>query len=330
MPNMASPSFMNSFLKGDRRAIGKAITLIESTNPKDQSLAIQLLQQLPKTKTHSYRLGISGPPGAGKSSLIEALGLYLITQGHRVAVLAIDPSSPETGGALLGDKTRMEALSRSESAFIRPSSSTKNFLGGISPHTPEIIQILEAADFDVILLETIGIGQNEVDARNVVDMLLLILPPTAGDELQGLKKGILEVIDMVIVNKGDGLLKQAAEQTAQHYQAALMSHHSANASSPTILTCSALENVGMDTIWNTIQKHYDSHQKHIFDLRHHQQQIYFDQLVQQKILQLIQQHSFFRQTKEKFGRLISKHQVSPRQASLEVIQELEKKIQNRD
>ncbi len=226
---------------GDRRSLAKAITLVESTVPGDRLIALQLLEQLP-AGANSRRIGISGPPGAGKSTLIDHFGDYLCKMGHRVAVLAIDPSSQVSGGAILGDKTRMERLSKCNSAFIRPSPSKRGTLGGTTPSAMEVIQILEAAQFETIFIETIGVGQNEIDAAALTDLMILVLAPALGDELQGVKRGITEVSDIILVNKDDGELGQAVDLAVQEYVGAL------RGTQKDVLRCSALQGTGFDDL----------------------------------------------------------------------------------
>ncbi|MBY0431424.1 MAG: methylmalonyl Co-A mutase-associated GTPase MeaB, partial [Rhodospirillales bacterium] len=198
---------------GQRRALARAITLVESTRPDHRRAAEALLEQVLPNTGRSVRLGISGVPGVGKSTFIEALGLHLTRQEHRIAVLAVDPSSPRSGGSILGDKTRMEELSRDERAFIRPSPSGCT-LGGVARRTREVMLLCEAAGFDVVIIETVGVGQSETAVADMVDMFLLLLVPGGGDELQGIKKGIVELADLVVVNKADGDLAAAAERAA--------------------------------------------------------------------------------------------------------------------
>ncbi|MBT7484883.1 MAG: methylmalonyl Co-A mutase-associated GTPase MeaB, partial [Rhodospirillales bacterium] len=199
-------------MAGDVRALGKAITLIESSRSDHRETAIGLIERLLPHAGNAIRVGLTGIPGVGKSTFIEALGLQLIDQGHRVAVLAIDPTSNRSGGSILGDKTRMENLSRHEDAFIRPSPS-RGTLGGVTRRTREAILCVEAAGFDVVIVETVGVGQSEVSVADLVDVFVLLLAPAGGDELQGLKKGIIEVADIVVVNKNDGSLTHDAERT---------------------------------------------------------------------------------------------------------------------
>lgn len=234
---------------GDRRALARAITLVESTRTDHRATAAELMDRILPATGGALRLGISGAPGVGKSTLIEALGLYLIDAGHKVAVLAIDPSSQLTGGSILGDKTRMEGLAAKTAAFVRPSP-TAGTLGGIARQTRSALLLCEAAGFDVILVETVGVGQSETAVAGIVDMLVMLLPPGGGDELQGLKKGIVELADLLLVNKADGDLAAAAERTAAEYAAALRLLRSPTPGwRPAVQTCSALEASGMDEIW---------------------------------------------------------------------------------
>ena len=204
----------------DRRALAQAITLVESTRAKDRDAAEALLAELLPETGHAMRIGISGAPGAGKSTFIEAFGTYLTGQGKRVAVLAVDPSSQRSGGSILGDKTRMEKLARDPNAFIRPSPSGAT-LGGVARRTHEALLLVEAAGFDIVLVETVGVGQSETAVAEMVDLFVLLLSPGSGDDLQGIKRGVMELADLVLVTKADGDLLAAAGRAASDYQAAL-------------------------------------------------------------------------------------------------------------
>ena len=258
MPNIDVASLSAAVLNRDRRALGRAITLIESGRPGDRQLARELLDLLRPHAGDSIRIGVSGSPGAGKSTFIESLGNHLIDQGHRVAVLAVDPSSTISGGSILGDKTRMEILSRRTEAFIRPSPSGET-LGGVARHTRETMQIVEAAGFDAVLVETVGVGQSETEVSRMTDMFLLMLLPGGGDELQGIKRGIVELADMVIVNKADGDTKAPAQRTAADYRNALHLLHprSANWQVP-VESYSAIEGNRTPEIWNIICRFRDT------------------------------------------------------------------------
>jgi LAO/AO transport system kinase len=239
---------------GDRVVLGQTITLVESAKKEHQAQAQQIIEQLlhqPKSHT-SVRIGITGVPGVGKSTFIEAFGMYLISLGHKVAVLAIDPSSKLSKGSILGDKTRMERLSVSPMAFIRPSPSGVT-LGGVAQKTRETILLVEAAGYDIILIETVGVGQSETMVRNISDLFLLLLLPGAGDELQGIKRGIVEMADILIVNKSDGDRFKLANQALAHYINATHLLPAAPSDwSPKVLTCSSIENLGFVEIWKTV------------------------------------------------------------------------------
>lgn len=239
-----------------RRDLAKAITLIESARVEDQIEARALLSEImPKTGT-SMRVGITGTPGVGKSTFIEALGLHIISQGLKVAVLAVDPSSTVTGGSILGDKTRMQKLSENERAFIRPSPSS-GALGGVARRTREAMLICEAAGYDVMIVETVGVGQSETEVAGMVDLFLLLLAPAGGDELQGIKKGIVELADLIIVNKADGELLTAAKRAQAEYHGALNLVAPAEGEGRQILLASALEGRGIAEVWQALQSMHD-------------------------------------------------------------------------
>jgi LAO/AO transport system kinase len=250
----AAPALLESLLAGDRRALARAITLIESSRPDHRAQAEALLAAiLPKTGS-SVRIGISGPPGAGKSTFIERFGLAGIPHGHRLAVLAIDPASKRRGGAILADKTRMAELGRRPEAFIRPSSAGGGS-GGVARRTREAILLCEAAGFDTVIIETVGAGQSETAAADLTDMFVLILPPAAGDELQGLKRGIVELADLVLVNKADGELLGAARRTAADYANALrLVRPGASEGEVPVRAVSALEGTGVAEVWDDIAR----------------------------------------------------------------------------
>lgn len=240
---------------GDRRALAQAITLIESTRDDHRGEAEALLEALLPHTGKSVRLGISGVPGVGKSTFIEAFGQYLIAAGHRVAVLAVDPSSQISGGSILGDKTRMEQLAQSPQAFIRPTP-TAGTQGGVARRTREAMLACEAAGFDVVLVETVGVGQSETAVAEMVDMFLLLLLPGSGDELQGFKRGIVELADLVIVNKADQDLLEAAGRVAAEYANALQFLRPASPDwTPRVVTCSALEGTGIGEIWQIVEEY---------------------------------------------------------------------------
>lgn len=252
---MNADELAQALCAGDRRALARAITLVESSRDDDQRDAARLLERvLPKTGG-AVRVGISGPPGVGKSTLIEALGCRLVERGERVAVLAIDPTSPTTGGSLLGDKTRMERLQGSEHAFIRPSPST-GMLGGTAPHSRDALLLCEAAGFSVVLVETVGVGQSEIAIADLVDTVVLLLPPGGGDELQGQKRGLLERTDVIAVNKADGSRAADAERTRADYaNAAHLFLKSVPGFTVPVLMVSALEGHGVDALWDAVRAH---------------------------------------------------------------------------
>jgi len=240
---------------GDRRALGRAITLVESRRPDHQDRALALLDLVNEGVGQSVRVGISGAPGVGKSTFIEAIGAELTGAGHRVAVLAVDPSSTRSGGSILGDKTRMENLSRDAAAFIRPSPSGGT-LGGVARRTREAMMVCEAAGFNVVIIETVGVGQSETAVSDIVDTFLLLIAPGGGDELQGIKRGIVEIADLVVVNKADGDLAGQAKIIAADYTGALhLLRPATTLWTPQVMMCSALEKVGIGDIWKTVQAH---------------------------------------------------------------------------
>jgi LAO/AO transport system kinase len=241
----------------ERRALAKAITLVESQHPEHRRLAGRLIDQLLSTTGEAVRLGITGVPGVGKSTFIEALGMQLVERGHKVAVLAVDPSSQRSGGSIMADKTRMERLSAAPGAFIRPSPAGRT-LGGVGRMTRETMLVCEAAGFDVIIVETVGVGQSETTVASMVDFFLVLMLAGAGDQLQGIKKGVLELADAVVINKADGDNLQRAEKARREYEAAL---HLLNPASPTwsppVRTCSALTLTGIDAVWDLVCDHRD-------------------------------------------------------------------------
>ena len=254
---MPSTPSAEAILTGDRRALAKAITLVESQRPQDAETAQRLLKTVLPHTGNSIRIGITGVPGVGKSTFIEAFGQHVIEQGHRLAVLAVDPSSPVAGGSILGDKTRMEALSREEAAFIRPSPAGRA-LGGVAFKTRESLLLCEAAGFDIILVETVGVGQSEHQVAGMVDFFLLLMLPGGGDELQGIKKGILELADAIVVNKADGSSESLARTTQQHYRSAMSLLRHDDFWEPKVMTCSALQRKGIEDIWKMISDYADA------------------------------------------------------------------------
>ncbi|MBD3663882.1 methylmalonyl Co-A mutase-associated GTPase MeaB [Sulfitobacter aestuariivivens] len=239
---------------GERRALARAITLVESGRADHRAQAAQLLGALP-TDRQALRVGLSGTPGVGKSTFIESFGMMLIAQDKRVAVLAVDPSSARSGGSILGDKTRMDRLSREAGAFIRPSPS-QTHLGGVARRTREAVRLCEAAGFDVVLIETVGVGQSETAVAEMSDLFLLLLAPAGGDELQGVKRGIMEMADIIVVNKADGDLKATATRTCADYAGALRLLRKRPQDPdgfPKAMTVSALEDTGLAQVWSEME-----------------------------------------------------------------------------
>ncbi len=242
-------------LGGNRRTLARAITLIESTRGDHRAAASELLERLMPHAGGSIRLGISGVPGVGKSTFIEALGNHVIDQGHRVAVLTVDPSSAISGGSILGDKTRMELLSRRPEAYIRPSPSG-NTLGGVTRRSREALILCEAAGFDVIIVETVGVGQSETKVAEMTDMFILLLLPGGGDELQGIKRGIMELADLILINKADDELKSLAGRAAADFRNALRLLHPRSANwKVEVQTCSARDGTGIAETWKLALQH---------------------------------------------------------------------------
>jgi LAO/AO transport system kinase len=247
--------YVQGVLDHNRLMLARTITLIESTLPAHQEMARTIIDSLLPSTGNSIRIGITGVPGAGKSTYIESFGTMLTELGHRVAVLAIDPSSTRSGGSILGDKTRMEKLAVNEKAFIRPSPSSGT-LGGVARKTRETMLACEAAGFDVVIVETVGVGQSETTVASMVDFFLVLMIAGAGDELQGIKKGVLEVADAIVINKADGDNILRAQLAQKEYQAALhLLMPSSSNWSPPVLTCSALDMTGIDKVWETIIEH---------------------------------------------------------------------------
>ncbi len=286
MPNSDPDESIKALLAGERRAVARLITQLESTLQEDLKQGRKLLETILPHTGRSIRVAVSGAPGVGKSTFIESFGLHLLKKGHRVAVLAIDPSSPLSGGSILGDKTRMHELSRHPNAFIRPSPAS-GVLGGVARKTRETVLVCEAAGFDTILVETVGVGQSEIEAASMVDLFVLLLQPHAGDELQGIKKGILEMADLVLINKADGSLKQDAERTLREFKSAMSyTSDTVDLNSPGFLCCSALHRLGLDGVYESLLKKKEMLQKtEAWDQKRKQQQTQWLKILIQEELQ---------------------------------------------
>ncbi len=282
---LAPHQYVDGILRGDRLLLSRAITLVESSRPDDQALAQAVLTQVLPNTGQAVRVGITGVPGVGKSTFIETFGSSLIQQGHRLAVLAIDPTSQRSGGSLLGDKTRMETLSMNPAAYIRPSPAGDS-LGGVAQHTRETMLLCEAAGFDVILIETVGVGQSETVVHGLVDFFLLLLLAGAGDELQGMKRGIMELADALAITKADGDNAASARRAQLDYINALHLFPPTDTGwAPPVLTCSALTDDGITDLWTTILAHQQQmHQTGQFQQRRQAQQLtWFRALLRQRL-----------------------------------------------
>ena len=310
-----------ALLSGDRRALAKCITLVESTLPADRALATSLIEEILPNTGNSLRIGISGVPGVGKSTFIESFGLHLIETGKKIAVLAIDPSSPIAGGSILGDKTRMTQLSRSKDAFIRPSPSS-GMMGGIAHKTRETILLCEAAGYDIILVETVGVGQSEVDVYSMVDFFMMLMVPNAGDDLQGIKRGITELVDSIIINKADGPSIPLAQTAKQYYQNAL---HLIRADSdfwrPRVLTCSSTENTNINEIVSMIFEFQTlaTEANRLQDRRENQNLSWLKRLINNEVEQRLKHNEAIRDIYPNLENDVSTGKRSPLNAATEVI-----------
>lgn len=315
-----SPSeYTDGILQGDRMILSKAITLAESNLPSDQQLAQAVLKDILAHTGQSIRIGITGVPGVGKSTFIEVFGNYLTDLGKKVAVLTVDPTSQVTKGSILGDKTRMEELARNPNAFIRPSASG-NALGGVAATTRECMLLCEAAGFDVIIVETVGVGQSETTVRKMVDFFLLLMLAGAGDELQGIKKGIMEMADGLVITKADGdNKKKASEARAEYLHALHLFRKDESGWTPTVQTCSAVEKEGIADVWKTIQKFQAQQTSHgHFATRREQQRVdwmheHFDRLL---ALEIRQHETLHKKMKALEEQVIQQSLTAPQAASI--------------
>ncbi|OBK25476.1 ATPase/protein kinase [Mycobacterium asiaticum] len=307
---------------GDRAALPRAITMLESTRPDHREQAQELLLALLPDVGNAHRVGITGVPGVGKSTSIEALGMHLIEQGHKVAVLAVDPSSTRTGGSILGDKTRMARLATQPDAYIRPSP-TSGTLGGVAKATRESIVLLEAAGFDVILIETVGVGQSEVAVANMVDTFVLLTLARAGDQLQGIKKGVLELADIVVVNKADGDHLKEARMAARELSGAIrLIYPRETLWRPPVLTMSAVEGSGLAELWDTVEKHREVlTEASQFEARRRDQQVDWTwQLVRDTVLDRVMSNPAVRKARREVERAVRDGELTPALAAQQILQ----------
>ncbi|WP_372365257.1 methylmalonyl Co-A mutase-associated GTPase MeaB [Candidatus Uabimicrobium sp. HlEnr_7] len=268
----SAKEYIDKIVQGDRYTLSQAITLVESDSSRHKTLADEIVSGCLRTQSkNTIRIGITGTPGVGKSTFIDSFGLYLINQGYKIAVLAVDPTSDRTKGSILGDKTRMEKLSRNDNAYIRPSPAGDS-LGGVTRKTKESIILCETCGFDIIIVETVGVGQSETTVHGMVDFFLLLLLANSGDELQGIKRGIMEIADAVAINKADGENKSASELAANRFQSSLDLFPRKYSWRPQVTTCSALRNEGIENIWSIISNHKTLMQENHFFHHKRQQQ----------------------------------------------------------
>lgn len=306
---------------GDRAALPRAITMLESTRADHREQAQQLLLNLLPDSGNAHRVGITGVPGVGKSTTIEALGMHLIDRGHRVAVLAVDPSSTRTGGSILGDKTRMSRLAAHSDAYIRPSP-TSGTLGGVAKATRETVILLEAAGFDVILIETVGVGQSEVAVANMVDTFVLLTLARAGDQLQGIKKGVLELADIVVVNKADGEHLPEARKAARELSSAIrLIYPRETLWRPPVLTMSAVEGTGLVEMWDTVERHREvlTEAGEFEDRRRAQQVDWTWQLVRDTVLDRVLSNPAVRGMRAEVERRVKAGELTPALAAQQIL-----------
>ena len=319
--HLTETDYVEGVISQDRSILARAITLVESIHIDHRVLADSVLTKLLSHAGRARRVGITGVPGVGKSTFIEALGKQLTSTGARVAVLAVDPTSSRTGGSILGDKTRMQELARDPSAFIRPSP-TSGTLGGVARATRESMILCEAAGYDIILVETVGVGQSETTVAEMVDFFLVLMLPGAGDELQGIKKGLLEIADMIVVNKADGSTKNAAERAASEYRRAL---HILKPVSPTWMppahTCSAISGDGLADIWKDIEHHRELLKTSgEFDEKRKQQRVrWMWSMIQDRLLLEIEQNKSLQNIARALEAQVMEDQITPGLAASKVV-----------
>ena len=314
-------AYAKGVLAGDRGVLSKAITLVESNRDDHRAQAQELLVELLPHAGGAQRLGITGVPGVGKSTFIDQLGTDLTEAGHKVAVLAVDPSSTRTGGSILGDKTRMARLAVDPNAFIRPSP-TSGTLGGVARATRETIVLMEAAGYDIVLVETVGVGQSEVTVANMVDCFLFLTLARTGDQLQGIKKGVLELADVIAVNKADGDHERDAKRAARELAGALRMIYGRDAPwMPPVLTCSALNDVGLDTVWQEIGRHRDtlSESGELEERRRRQQVEWTWAMVREQLLGRLSAHPKVRALVPDVERAVQNGELTPTLAAQQIL-----------
>ena len=318
---LSTPQIIDGIRRGDRYILGRAITLVESKKADHQEAAREIIEACLPFSGKSLRIGITGTPGVGKSTFIEALGLHLNQQNKKIAVLAIDPTSQRSRGSILGDKTRMEKLAASETAFIRPSPAGET-LGGVARKTRETIILCEAAGYEVIFVETVGVGQSETAVHSMVDFFLLLLMPGAGDELQGIKRGVVEMADLIAVNKADGDRLPAAKKAKQEYRNALHLYPPKESQwIPKAVLCSALEGTGIPKIWQLIQEYYQQMAANgFFDQNRSQQaRFWLRETLNNRLLELFNQHPVVKTQMQVIEQAVLEGKKSPFQGAEELL-----------
>lgn len=307
----SAQELISGIASGNKTALSRAITLIESTHQEHLQKATTIIKACLQTSKNTIRIGITGVPGVGKSTFIEAFGTYLTSLGKKVAVLAVDPSSTLSKGSILGDKTRMEALVKNDQAFIRPTPSGES-LGGVARKTRETIVLCEAAGFDVILIETVGVGQSETAVHSMVDFFLLLKLAGAGDELQGIKRGIMEMADMIAINKADGANKQAAKIAQVEFSRALHLYPpKENGWSPKVLACSAIENTGITLIWEAIEDYLQRTISFFLTKRKQQNKYWLLQTIDDQLKTTFYQHKKVKEELMRVTEMVMNNELSP-------------------
>ncbi|MBU2929287.1 methylmalonyl Co-A mutase-associated GTPase MeaB [Winogradskyella psychrotolerans] len=321
-------AYIDGILKGDRVILSRAITIVESNLESDKILAKAIVQAILPHSGKSIRIGITGVPGVGKSTFIEAFGLYLVNEGHKVAILSIDPSSQRTKGSILGDKTRMEHLSNLEAAYIRPSSSGDT-LGGVANKTGETMLLCEAAGYDVILIETVGVGQSETAVHGMTDFFLLLMLSGAGDELQGIKKGIMEMADMLVINKADGDNITNSRIAKRQYQNALhIFPLSESGWSPVVSTASSTKNIGISNVWDQVLKYKTlvDENGYFVKNRNHQQIKWMYNNINEELKHMFYGSAHIKDELAQLENEIVSSEISPVKAALQIIEKFKNSI----